>query len=477
MRNLFYILSLVVSLGAKGQAPASFVTAFGGLNDDIGYGVKETYDRQYIVIGSTTSYGMGASDAYLALIDSMGQKVWQKTFGGLSSDVGKSILINPSDSGFIFTGYTNSYGSGGYDIYCVRTDKSGTLIWQSTFGGMDWDFGNDIIFSSDGDIMVCGSTFSSTHGNRDGIVIKLDGNSGNVVWSKIFGGQEEDEFVSIMQTSDGYYSIAGNTKSYGDLNGNFWLFKINLLGDSVTSKSLGNTTRAEKCYDLTEDNNNRIVFCGALDTSFYNTGKNVSFLMRTDLNGNYIDEKTLPNANINDDKLFSIVNISKDNRYFFSRKVGHGALGIDAQPYILDYNFIYIGTTTYGGFKEDETYDVILTKDNGYVMVGMTNSYSFSSDVYLIKLDSALLNSPVIIGIDEYNGKDKKTHGYYFNNEVYFENVNNELLNFQLFNSSGKLIQEGATKEDHIKITGDLANDIYIVRIIENGFLLKFIQN
>ncbi|MBK6523605.1 MAG: hypothetical protein IPG08_15535 [Sphingobacteriaceae bacterium] len=130
MKRVLYILLVVLSLNMNAQPPSKWYNRFGGAGIDIGYGVKETYERHYIVAGSTSSFGYGATDAYLVLVDSMGQKVWDKTYGGVMADVAKAIVVNPVDSGFIFTGYTGSIGNGGYDVYLVRTDKNGTIIWQ-----------------------------------------------------------------------------------------------------------------------------------------------------------------------------------------------------------------------------------------------------------------------------------------------------------------------------------------------------------
>jgi hypothetical protein len=480
MKKVFFIFALIFSFGMRAQAPSNFIVKFGGDGVDVGYGVKETYHRQYITIGSTTSYGQGESDAYLALIDSMGQGIWQATFGGVLADVGKSILVNPSDSGFVFTGFTNSFGNGGYDIYVVRTDKYGNLKWQSSFGGLDWDFGNDLVFSSDGNVIVCGSTFSSGYGKKDGSLLKINIGNGSLLWQKTFGGPEDDEFLSINATSDGYYTVAGNTKSYGDINNDFWLFKINTLGDSISSTRFGNLNKSEMCYDFIEDNNNNLVFCGSYDTSFYNVGKNISYIIKTDLNGAFITESKIAGAFTPDDKFLAITNMKSGNQYFLSRYVNHvGGYGIDVQPYLLNYNFIFLAANTYGGTNDDVAYDVISTKDNGYLMIGYTNGYGLvSEDVFLIKLDSTINTAQLLVGIKENGNYINKNNIYYFENVIYFENQKNELVNFQILNSSGEIIQSGSTNESYINLNPDLNRDMYVVRIIGKSELkTKFIKN
>src|ERR1041385_6448278 len=98
MKRICYIAAVFYSLIAVAQPPLKFFTTFGGDGVDIGYGVKEIYNRQYIIAGLTTSYGAGSADAYLILADSMGQAVWQKTYGSVFAEAARSVIFNPSDS-------------------------------------------------------------------------------------------------------------------------------------------------------------------------------------------------------------------------------------------------------------------------------------------------------------------------------------------------------------------------------------------
>jgi hypothetical protein len=153
------------------QPPTRFYTTFGGDGEDIAYGVKQTRDRQYIVVGSTSSFKQTNSDVYLIKVDSMGFSLWQKSYGGNGNDIGKSIVELP-DSGFVMTGFSDSNVNNGFDCYTIRTDKNGNVLWERYFGGDDWDFGNDICVAPDGNIVVVGSTTSFGNGKKDGFVIK-----------------------------------------------------------------------------------------------------------------------------------------------------------------------------------------------------------------------------------------------------------------------------------------------------------------
>lgn len=482
MRVIFGIIFLLAIQGLKAQAPNSFCTTFGGNGIDIGYSVKEVMNQHYVILGSTSSYGSGFPDAYLIMSDSMGQGVWHKNYGGSLSDVGKSLIVNPSDSGFVFVGYSNSFGSGDYDVFVVRTNKHGVLVWQSTFGGTDWDFGNDIAFSSDGNIVVCGNSTNGPNGKKDGLLAKLSIQNGAVIWSKYFGGIEDDEFTNIKLTSDSKLTISGNTKSYGDINGDFWIFKINESGDSLSSKTFGNLNKQEKCYDFMEDSNNDLVFCGSFDTSATNTGKNISYIIKTDLNGAYMSETKISGAYTDDDKFLAITSNKQNDKYFLSRKVNHYGTdyGIDLQPYLMDQNYIFNNATTYGGYGIDEAFDVIATSDNGFLMVGYSKGYGLiSEDVYMVKLDATLLNAPIIVGEKENIETSKFVEKiFYSEGYIYFKNSDIENNVYEILNSQGQMVQTGILKGEALKLNQELSSDIYFLKVMNSkNSGIKFIKN
>ncbi len=226
MRLLIGILFLVIGMAASAQPPTKFYSTYGSNGYDVGYDVKQTLDGGYIIVGSTSSYGQGNTDMYLLKLDSMGQFKFQSTFGGVSNEIGKSI-VQLADSSFVMAGYTSSTGVGGYDIFLVKADKTGNLVWQKTIGGADWDFANSMDTVAGGGLIIAGTTYSYGHGNADGYVIRTDAN-GDTLWTKTYGGLNDDEFKSVIQTTDGNFALTGYTKSYNDVDsGDVWVLKLN----------------------------------------------------------------------------------------------------------------------------------------------------------------------------------------------------------------------------------------------------------
>jgi hypothetical protein len=138
MKQFLVVCFLLTGLVVKPQPPSKFYSTYGGNGYDVGYDVKQT-----------CSFGQGNTDVYLLKLDSMGQKKFEKSFGGYSNEIGKSI-VQLSDSSFVMLGYTSSFGIGGYDVFLVCADKNGNLLWQKTIGGSDWDFAYGFDITADG---------------------------------------------------------------------------------------------------------------------------------------------------------------------------------------------------------------------------------------------------------------------------------------------------------------------------------------
>jgi hypothetical protein len=161
-----------------------------------------------------------------------------KTIGGSYDDVAYSI-IQSSDGGYVVAGWTSSFGAGGRDFYVVKLDSAGNVIWTKTIGGSYDDVAYSIIQSSDGGYVVAGWTESFGAGSGDMYVVKLD-SSGNVQWDKTIGGSVRDEALSIMQSSDGGYVVAGGTSSFGAGNGDIYVVKLDANGNVCFSQNITN---------------------------------------------------------------------------------------------------------------------------------------------------------------------------------------------------------------------------------------------
>ncbi len=140
----------LVKTDASGNVQWQRTFSGGGSTDS--YSVDLTSDGGYILAGGRSSNG---GDLWLAKTDSSGNLLWEKMFGGTGFEVGRSVR-QTSDNGFVVAGYSNSGGSGGEDIYLVRTDASGMLLWEKWFGGTGEDRGYGVMPTADGGFAVAG---------------------------------------------------------------------------------------------------------------------------------------------------------------------------------------------------------------------------------------------------------------------------------------------------------------------------------
>lgn len=337
----------------------------GGSSWDRAHSVKPTSDGGYIVAGYTESTdgdatgNQGNDDFWVVKLDAAGNLVWQKTIGG-SGDEQAYCIQQTSDGGYIVAGYSNSNDGdvsgnhGSTDVWVVKLDGTGSLIWQKALGGSLIDAAYSIqqvpggyilagyTWSSDGDV-------SGFHGAWDFWVVRLS-SSGFLIWQKALGGQSEDEAHSIQRTSDGGYIVAGRTVSNdGDVSGNhgnwdYWVVKLNSSGNLIWQKALGGSS-TDRAYAVRQTSDGGYIVAGE---SFSNDG---------DVSGNHGDFDQW------------IVKLDGLGNLVWQRSLGGGAI--------------------------DRAYAVQQTSDGGYIVLGESSSNNGdisgnhgSYDLWMVKLDN-----------------------------------------------------------------------------------------
>jgi hypothetical protein len=151
----------------------------------------------------------------LSLLSSplLGQITFERTYGGPTADDGLDVG-QTLDGGYVITGSTDSFASGGPDVFLVRTDERGDTLWTRTYGGGAMDRGECVRQTSDGGYVIGGSTSSFGSGRSDLYLIRTDA-EGDTVWTRTWGDTLQDYGHSVRQTQDGGYVIAGMTHSFG----------------------------------------------------------------------------------------------------------------------------------------------------------------------------------------------------------------------------------------------------------------------
>jgi uncharacterized delta-60 repeat protein len=249
----------VVKLSSTGSL--QWQKALGGSSGDVANSIQPTTDGGYIVAGYTVSTdgdvtgNHGYSDAWVVKLSSTGSLQWQNPLGGTYQDSAYSIQPT-TDGGYIMAGSNFSTdgdvtGNHGYqDAWVVKLSSTGSLQWQKSLGGSNYDYGQNIQLTTDGGYIVAGDTASTNgdvtgnNGTRDAWVVKLS-STGSLQWQKTLGGTNLDQAYGIQLTPDGGYIVAGYTSSTnGDVTGNHglqdaWVVKLSITGSLQWQKALG----------------------------------------------------------------------------------------------------------------------------------------------------------------------------------------------------------------------------------------------
>lgn len=214
---------------------------YGGPSPDYGgTGVFSTADGGFFVSGQTKSWGPGGTqngmgDLWGLKLDASGNIQWQKAYGGTGDDTG---IIMPDPAGGYFIGATTtSWGAGGQDIWLAKLDSSGNISWQKTYGGAQDDYGGVLSNPSGAGYLISATTLSFGHGNRDEWAAKLDA-SGNVTWQYVYGTSIDEEGATYWTLPSGDLLAEGftrNTTPPSVTNSDFWAVRMSSSGDLGTS--------------------------------------------------------------------------------------------------------------------------------------------------------------------------------------------------------------------------------------------------
>ncbi len=197
---------------------------YGGPEDAFCSAVLQNADGSFILAGARSAVGVGQRDFWMVKANSNGDSLWSRTYGGPYDDA-CTAATHTSDGGYTLAGWLEVSTEGNRDFWMVKTSANGDSLWSRTFGGSSNERCNSIHETADGGFILTGYTYSFGAGGYDFWLVRTDAN-GDSLWSRTFGGNENDHGYETHQTSDGGYITAGYTYSFGAGGGDFWLVKM-----------------------------------------------------------------------------------------------------------------------------------------------------------------------------------------------------------------------------------------------------------
>ena len=329
-RNLF-----ILNIDSNGDT--IWTKTYGGSLTDEGVDIHQTSDGGYIIIGNTESFGSGLTDIWLLRTDNAGDTVWTKTYGDSNQDVANSGYLS-SDGGVIISGSKSHPNANGYDGWLLKTDNLGDTLWTEHYGLTQWgafEYGTSVIETTDGNILWTTKDLYVGTGYASAFLSKYD-NQGSLLWRNGHDVEGEEQFNSVIETFDKGFILTGWRISAFNNGIDLWLVRTDSIGDTLWTKSYGGSD-TDVGYDLIQTADNGFIVTGY--TRSYGAGNKDLWVIRTDSLG---------------DSLW---------------------------------------TRTYGGEGIDEGYSILQTEDGGYIISGNTTSYgSGSYDIWVIKLSEDLIS-------------------------------------------------------------------------------------
>ena len=214
------------------QGDTLWTKTFGGPEFEHGVDIVHTEDNGFIILGSTKSFGNGGADIYIIKTDSTGNEQWSQSYGDGSDDYGQSI-IQTYDGGFAIKFIIESFGEGNTSTGLLRINSIGDIIWSKTYGGT-YSVPGNIFYQEDTDnyIFTC-SAFNYSDNSYNAWMFKINDN-GEIIWDRTFGKTTNHEFgFSSIQTLDNGFVLVGSTNNFGNGDANssdLWIIKTNPNG-------------------------------------------------------------------------------------------------------------------------------------------------------------------------------------------------------------------------------------------------------
>lgn len=357
-----------------------FSKTYGTTLSDLVTGVRQTPDGGLIMCGFTIGGSFGDNDIFITKLDGSGNIVWSNLYGGSGNDQANSIE-KCSDGSFIICGSTTSF-SGTYDPFAIKINQSGTVEWSKYYRWWNEDHGNAIIQTNDGGFIITGYSNSFSIGAFDVYSLKID-QSGGLMWARAYGGSENDYGNSIRTTPDGGYIIGGYTFSYG-VGGDAYILKLWGDGALKWTKTYGGAG-FDNIKDI-QNASNGFIACGS--TSSFGLADEDAYVFNIDNQDGFVYWTRTFDGNAGGPSDFKKVLQSSDGGFLLTGNFQNTIKNMQDMTVLKlfgDGEFSY--AKLFGGVSNDASTSISIKTDGGILIGGNTTSFGAgSNDTYILSL-------------------------------------------------------------------------------------------
>ena len=391
--KLFLLNIFLLPFTVNGQI--TFETTFPTTKHESGRDVLQTSDGGFMIAASNETNLTNDRDIMIFRTDNLGNFLWKKSYGGNLPEY-PSGMLKAADGNYFIVGYSQSFGGGDYDHYLLKVNSAGDSLMEKVYGGWGNEELKEIIATADGNYVMVGASNSVTSSlsNNNIQLIKID-IDGNVIWSKNYGDASYESARSVKLCADGGFVILGKRVNPSG-NSSMFLIKTNSVGDSLWSQIYSGPASLEGKFVVVNADGS---YTMAVDDSSAISDSDVR-IMKVDPTGNVVLWNKLYSGT--DKDITKMIQTTSDGGYIvtaMSRSFGWN----NPDYWILKLNSLgdTVWAKNFGGSDHEHCYVVRQTSDGGYIVVGHSRSNPIrTEEIYLIKLNSNGEFGPVGVGVN-----------------------------------------------------------------------------
>jgi len=390
MKKLILIVaaSALIVVGAKNSYCETYwAKSYGGTEHDYAASIRQTPDGDYLVAGHTYSFGNGYYDVWVLKLDSNGNILWQKTYGSSTTETTRAMELT-SEGGCVVAAVLGDPVILGddADIWLIKLDKDGNIEWQKKYNQSRWDSVTSIQQTPDNGYIVLGR--SRINDDYDTWILKLDKN-GVIQWQNLYRGSNDEFGNCLIKTANGEYAIGGLVQYVDYQTHKIWanilMLKLDSDGNIIWQKQYGAGKHYAGTSSIQQTQDGEFIIAGGIsDPEDYLDS--TMCVLKLDDAGNLIWQKTY-GGSVRHTGLTILQ--SSDKNYIMAGEFPTSENYYKAWLLKLNQEGEVLWQKTYGGEKENSVSSIVTTDDDGFIMTGYTSSFPPYAlyDVWVLKMD------------------------------------------------------------------------------------------